>query len=184
MIGKDHLQRTRNLKANRDESPAKSRCPQHGEFPLRIHGTGIFTHIWVVFVVNVGKYTIHGSYGIFHPCYKQTPDIFQSFSPCETASSAKTTVGKGWTKKAIVSLHIEKVQRNTRYHCVHETPQTFGQHQTITNNYKSHWTLPQKGCHNQNQKAQLHNRSPSLLIGYQYLSHGCSTYPLLTVGFP
>ena len=25
---------------------------------------GIFTHIWHKFMVNVGRYTIHGSYGI------------------------------------------------------------------------------------------------------------------------
>ena len=30
----------------------------------RIHGTGIFTYILLIFMVNVGKYTIHGSYGI------------------------------------------------------------------------------------------------------------------------
>ena len=24
---------------------------------------GIFTYIWLIFMVNVGKYTIHGSYG-------------------------------------------------------------------------------------------------------------------------
>ena len=30
----------------------------------RIHGTGIFTYIWMISMVNVGKYTIHGSYGI------------------------------------------------------------------------------------------------------------------------
>ncbi len=24
---------------------------------------GIFTYIWLFFMVNVGKYTIHGSYG-------------------------------------------------------------------------------------------------------------------------
>ena len=29
----------------------------------RIHGNGIFTYIWLIFLVNVGKYTIHGSYG-------------------------------------------------------------------------------------------------------------------------
>ena len=29
----------------------------------RIHGTGIFTYIWLIFMVNVGKHTIHGSYG-------------------------------------------------------------------------------------------------------------------------
>ena len=26
----------------------------------RIHGTGIFTYIWLIFMVNVSKYTIHG----------------------------------------------------------------------------------------------------------------------------
>ena len=31
----------------------------------RIHGTGIFTYIWLSFVVNVGKYTINGSYGLW-----------------------------------------------------------------------------------------------------------------------
>ena len=31
-----------------------------------IHGTGIFTYIWLIFMVNVGKYTIHGSYGLCH----------------------------------------------------------------------------------------------------------------------
>ena len=25
---------------------------------------GIFTYIWLIFVVNVAKYTIHGSYGL------------------------------------------------------------------------------------------------------------------------
>ena len=29
----------------------------------RIHGTGIFTYIWLIFRVNVGIYTIHGWYG-------------------------------------------------------------------------------------------------------------------------
>ena len=29
----------------------------------RIHRIGIFTYIWLIFMVNVGKYTIHGSYG-------------------------------------------------------------------------------------------------------------------------
>ena len=28
-----------------------------------IHGTGISTYIWLIFMVNVSKYTIHGSYG-------------------------------------------------------------------------------------------------------------------------
>ena len=29
----------------------------------RIHGTGIFTYIWLILPVNVGKYTTHGCYG-------------------------------------------------------------------------------------------------------------------------
>ena len=31
-----------------------------------IHGAGIFTYIWLILMVNVGKYTIHGSYGFCH----------------------------------------------------------------------------------------------------------------------
>ncbi len=27
---------------------------------------GLFTYIWLIFMVNVGKYTIHGSYGLWH----------------------------------------------------------------------------------------------------------------------
>ena len=35
------------------------------EHSHRIHVMyGIFTHIWLIFMVNVGKYTIHGCYGI------------------------------------------------------------------------------------------------------------------------
>ncbi len=30
----------------------------------RIHGTGIFTYIWLIFMVNVAKHTIHRSYGV------------------------------------------------------------------------------------------------------------------------
>ena len=26
---------------------------------------GIFTYIWLIFIVNVGKYTVHGSYGYY-----------------------------------------------------------------------------------------------------------------------
>ena len=27
---------------------------------------GIFTYIWLIFMVNVGRYTIHGSYGLYY----------------------------------------------------------------------------------------------------------------------
>ena len=35
-----------------------------------LHGAGIFTYIWVIFRANVGKYSIHGAYGIYngHVC--------------------------------------------------------------------------------------------------------------------
>ena len=26
---------------------------------------GIFTYVWLIFMVNVGKYTIHGWYGLY-----------------------------------------------------------------------------------------------------------------------
>ena len=33
------------------------------------HRTGMFTYIWLKFMVNVGKYTIHGWYGkLFYLC--------------------------------------------------------------------------------------------------------------------
>ena len=37
----------------------------------RIHGTGIFTYIWFIFMVNVGKFTIHGSFGHEPRCQKR-----------------------------------------------------------------------------------------------------------------
>ena len=40
-----------------------SKSPCNNSSPHRIHGTnGIFTYVWSIFMVNVGKYTIHGSY--------------------------------------------------------------------------------------------------------------------------
>ena len=32
-------------------------------YPIGIHGAGIFTYIWLIFLVHVGKYNIHGWYG-------------------------------------------------------------------------------------------------------------------------
>ena len=32
---------------------------------------GIFTYMWLIFMVNVGKYTIHGSYGKWYNKYQQ-----------------------------------------------------------------------------------------------------------------
>ena len=33
-----------------------------------IHGTGIFTYIWLIYMVNVGKYTIHDIFTSHFPC--------------------------------------------------------------------------------------------------------------------
>ena len=49
----------------------------------RIH-VCIFTYIWLMFMVNVGKYTIHGSYGKhypFAPCTEIFADIYDEFKP-------------------------------------------------------------------------------------------------------
>ena len=49
--------------------------PEHGTVPI---GSmyGIYTYIWLIFMVNVVKYTIHGSYGVdgwdvFSPRFKK-----------------------------------------------------------------------------------------------------------------
>ena len=34
---------------------------------------GIFTYIWLIFMINVGKYTIHGWYGKIWACWRHTP---------------------------------------------------------------------------------------------------------------
>ena len=48
-------------------TPLKHWKPAYGlsnkKLSLRIHGNGIFTYIWLLFMRNIGKYTIHGSYG-------------------------------------------------------------------------------------------------------------------------
>ena len=45
----------------RSETPPPP--PKRNNISDRIHGTGIFPYIWLILMVNVGKYTIHGSYG-------------------------------------------------------------------------------------------------------------------------
>ena len=41
--------------------PAFSQTTKHTQM---IHGAGIFTYIWIIYELNVAKYTIHGSSGI------------------------------------------------------------------------------------------------------------------------
>ena len=36
---------------------------------------GIFTYIWLIFMVNVGIYTIHGSYGFVYVCIAVAGDM-------------------------------------------------------------------------------------------------------------
>ena len=50
-----------------------SKCPGDAKHPHShvLHGAGIFTYIWVIFGVNVGKYSIHGASGINENCLKQ-----------------------------------------------------------------------------------------------------------------
>ena len=44
---------------------AASVAGKFGGFPLPIGSMyGLFTYIWLMFMVSVGKYTIHGSYGL------------------------------------------------------------------------------------------------------------------------
>ena len=40
---------------------------------------GIFTYIWVIFSANVGKYSIHGAYGILYICGGDLWGIFRPF---------------------------------------------------------------------------------------------------------
>ena len=34
-----------------------------------LHGAGIFTYIWLIYGVNVGKYSIHGASGLSNKYY-------------------------------------------------------------------------------------------------------------------
>ena len=52
---------------------------------------GIFTYIWLIFMVNVGKYTIHGSYVLCH----KGPTLALRFS----------------TTSKVYSFHFEKFFR-------------------------------------------------------------------------
>ena len=51
---------TKRARKHEPNHPELQRCEARTH---RIHGTGIFPYIWLIFMVNVGIYTIHGSYG-------------------------------------------------------------------------------------------------------------------------
>ena len=63
--------------------PRVDRKSPVGRLTHRIHGTGIFTYIWLILMVNVGIYTIHGSYGLYIDLYKHksSESRFESKKP-------------------------------------------------------------------------------------------------------
>ena len=63
-------------------SPATSWNEKKHTNPHRIHGTGIFTYIWAVFIINVGKYTIHGRYGTLDIWYTSHEPRKKKKRPC------------------------------------------------------------------------------------------------------
>ena len=64
-------------------------------YPNRIHVTGIFTYIGLIFMVNVGENTIHGSYGIELDCLGLR----------ETTSSTPKCVTHGQTHSSSVRFY-------------------------------------------------------------------------------
>ena len=60
-----------------------------------IHGTGIFTYIWLIFMVNVGKYTIHGWYG-------QRKNLFTQQKNIPSRELTYVTLGKGTSSTKVV----------------------------------------------------------------------------------
>ena len=81
-----------------------------------LHGAGIFTYNWMIFRTNVGKYSIHGAYGItnkhqFHRC-----------SPGKKSNTAHTCEHREIVEGFRVSLHIlseEPRQRHLDRHGCH-----------------------------------------------------------------
>ena len=57
----------------------------NGYVTRSIHVYGIFAYSWLIFMVNVGKYTIHGSYGkLLQVCYRyssRSPSFAAGFFP-------------------------------------------------------------------------------------------------------
>ena len=56
------------------------------EYTLRIHGTGIFTCIYHKNQPNVGKYTIHGSLGIYREALRVAIFVISSENPVQLDS--------------------------------------------------------------------------------------------------
>ena len=62
------------LKSSRSHKPSELEIPLLDASPT---GSmyGIFTYIWLIFMVNVGKYTIHGSYGSWNHQKIHVPNL-------------------------------------------------------------------------------------------------------------
>ena len=58
---------------------------------------GIFTYIWLIFRANVGKYSIHGAYGIANSSRKKFHMNFHRKFP--TSSSTQTKTRPSWSSK-------------------------------------------------------------------------------------
>ena len=89
---------------------------------------GIFTHIWLIFMVNVGKYTIHGSYGkgldisvtlnlgCIWPWQMLCPLMIPNQLACVSASASGVPFGRTWLRTQIfrwqIMSHFEDLSRN------------------------------------------------------------------------
>ena len=83
----------------RNAGPSIPRCSMYG----------IFTYIWVIFRVNVGKYSIHGAYGYENGWWLGVP-LFQETSIC-VSELPGTTWSYHFThehrqKTAVLILHL------------------------------------------------------------------------------
>ena len=59
---------------------------------------GMFTHTWLLFMVSVGKYTIHESYGIGIPSNGELGilDGYQVYREAELSNEALTLYQEAW----------------------------------------------------------------------------------------
>ena len=71
---------------------------------------GIFTYIWLIFMVNVGKYTIHGSYGVANHLQVMEWSL-QVAGPFLKFSSSKAS----WALLAGLKLYTFSTQKKSRH---------------------------------------------------------------------
>ena len=83
---------------------------------------GIFTYIWLIFMVNVGKYSIHGSYGLEIGWFDEKPKcLFGGFNPTQFETYATVKMGiisprfGVNIKKYLSCHHPASVKKETRW---------------------------------------------------------------------